>query len=63
MPIEVKYSRSLRLGTWDRFEIPLPFSRVEVTFHPRHHIPALESDAAFEAERQSLERVLRGSSC
>ena len=63
MPIEVKYSRSIRLGTWDRFEIPLPFSRVDVTLHARHHIPPLESDEAFEAERHSLETVLRGSSC
>jgi len=63
MPIEVKYSRSIRLGTWDRFEIPLPFSRVDVTLHARHHIPPLESDEAFEAERQSLETALRGSSC
>lgn len=63
MPIEVKYSHSIRLGTWDRFEIPLPFSRVDVTLHARHHIPPLESDEAFEAERQSLETALRGSSC
>ncbi len=63
MPIEVKYSRSIKLGTWDRFEIPLPFSRVDVIFHPRHHIPTLETDEAFETERKSLETVLRGSSC
>jgi lysophospholipid acyltransferase (LPLAT)-like uncharacterized protein len=63
MPIEIQYSRSIRLGTWDRFEIPLPFSRVDVTLHPRHHIGSLESEEAFEAERQSLETVMRGASC
>jgi lysophospholipid acyltransferase (LPLAT)-like uncharacterized protein len=63
MPIEIQYSRAIRLGTWDRFEIPLPFSRVDVTLHPRHHIASMESEEAFEAERQSLETVMRGSSC
>jgi lysophospholipid acyltransferase (LPLAT)-like uncharacterized protein len=58
MPIEVRYTRSIRLNTWDRFEIPLPFSRVEVILHPRHHIPPLETDEAFETARQSLESAL-----
>jgi hypothetical protein len=30
---EVEYSRYVRLKTWDRFMIPLPFSKVVVTSH------------------------------
>jgi hypothetical protein len=30
---EVEYSRCVRLKTWDRFMIPLPFSKVIVTSH------------------------------
>jgi lysophospholipid acyltransferase (LPLAT)-like uncharacterized protein len=58
MPIEVRYARSIRLKTWDRFEIPLPFSRVDVILHPRHHISQSETDEAFEHERSSLETAL-----
>ena len=32
VPIHVRFSSAWRLKTWDRFVIPKPFSRVEVTF-------------------------------
>jgi lysophospholipid acyltransferase (LPLAT)-like uncharacterized protein len=33
IPVKIKYSRSKILSrSWDKFEIPLPFSRCEVTF-------------------------------
>lgn len=41
-PIAVKASRSLRLGTWDRCLLPLPFARIEVKVGPPmpHPTPA-----------------------
>jgi lysophospholipid acyltransferase (LPLAT)-like uncharacterized protein len=33
-PIAVKASRSMRLGTWDRCLLPLPFARIEVRVGP-----------------------------
>jgi len=34
IPIQVHYHRAKSLNTWDRFQIPLPFSKVTVTLHP-----------------------------
>jgi lysophospholipid acyltransferase (LPLAT)-like uncharacterized protein len=34
MPMQVEYSRKWRLKSWDRFQIPKPFSRVTVTSLP-----------------------------
>jgi len=32
LPIHVQYHKSFRFKSWDRFHLPLPFSRVKVTF-------------------------------
>lgn len=40
IPISIRYSCAWRLPTWDRFFIPLPFSRVELTSAEPIHIPA-----------------------
>lgn len=37
LPVHVEYARCFRLKSWDRFMIPLPFSRVEVAFGPLFH--------------------------
>ena len=34
MPVQVHYSRKWRLKSWDRFQIPKPFSRVTITVLP-----------------------------
>ena len=39
VPIHVRFSSAWRLKTWDRFVIPKPFSRVEVTFAEAIHLP------------------------
>lgn len=31
--IEITYSKARMLRSWDRFEIPMPFSRAEITLH------------------------------
>lgn len=57
--IHARFSRCLRLRTWDGFSIPLPFSRVEITLNPPLHIPPTAGENAFEEERKKMESVLR----
>lgn len=59
LPIHVAYSRSWQLGSWDRFQIPKPFARVEITLAPLHPVERTRSEEAFEAERVRLETALR----
>ena len=58
-PIHVRYSRCFRLKSWDRFMIPWPFSRVDVTFGELIEVARTRSDEEFEAERLKLETILR----
>lgn len=46
------------LKSWDRFQIPLPFSRVTVTFGEPLAVPRDASDEAREALRRELDRRL-----
>lgn len=56
LPIHIEYSRAVRLKSWDRFMIPLPFSRVRVLFaEPLHVAP----EADVEAERERIEKALQ----
>jgi len=43
---EIRYGNARSLKSWDRFEIPLPFSRVKVTLHVLH-VPEFPSEEAF----------------
>jgi lysophospholipid acyltransferase (LPLAT)-like uncharacterized protein len=46
LPITVAASRTLRFRTWDRFELPLPFSRVVIGIGDPVRIPrGLDADA------------------
>lgn len=59
IPIHVHYSRAVRLKSWDRFMIPLPFSRVRVVFDELHQVPRENmSQRDFEVERARLEQLL-----
>jgi lysophospholipid acyltransferase (LPLAT)-like uncharacterized protein len=58
IPIHVRFSSAWRLKTWDRFVIPMPFSRVEVTFaEPIRLARGVDADA-FENERLNLEKLM-----
>ena len=58
VPVHVKFSSAWRLGTWDRFVIPCPFSRVSVTFgEPLHVTKGLDVEA-MENERLKIESLL-----
>jgi len=50
IPFNIQYERVWRLRSWDRTEIPKPFSRCIFTFHPPITVP-------LSAERDDLERV------
>lgn len=57
LPCHARFHGALRLKTWDRFAIPLPFARLDVTIAPALHVPPDSAD--FEAERKRIESVLR----
>jgi lysophospholipid acyltransferase (LPLAT)-like uncharacterized protein len=49
----------ITVNSWDRFQIPLPFSRCEVVFGKPVRVPRDASEEQREALRQELERTLR----
>jgi lysophospholipid acyltransferase (LPLAT)-like uncharacterized protein len=52
-------SWKLRLKSWDRFQIPLPFSICNLQMEKPIYVPRDASDAEREALRQELESRLR----
>jgi hypothetical protein len=55
LPIHIEYSRVLRLKSWDRFMIPLPFTKVNVIFGDLVFVPP---DADMEDAVSDLQRIL-----
>ena len=58
-PVHSRFSRCLRLKTWDGFIIPLPFSKVSVTVDDPIHLPREMNDEEFETARSRVESLLR----
>ena len=58
VPVHVRFSSAWRLGTWDRFVIPCPFSRVTVTFGEPLHVQKGLNAEAMENERLKIESLL-----
>lgn len=56
LPVQVDYTRSWRLKSWDRFFIPKPFSRVTVRFLP---LVQITEDGDLESQRADLEKLLQ----
>lgn len=56
LPIHVEYSRAVRLKSWDRFMIPLPFSKVRVVCDELVFVP---KEADIEAERVKIEQLMQ----
>jgi lysophospholipid acyltransferase (LPLAT)-like uncharacterized protein len=50
----------VRLNSWDRFQIPLPFARCEVILERPLRVPREASDAQREDLRRQLEETLKG---
>ena len=59
LPITILYSRSIVLKSWDKFEIPFPFSKVKVLFNSFHHIEKTSDKEEFETMRVMLEEDLK----
>lgn len=56
LPIHIEYSRAVRLKSWDRFMIPLPFAKVRVIFDKLIFVPP---EADTEAERARIEKLMQ----
>lgn len=52
------YKRSLRLGTWDRTAIPLPFNRIKYYLAGPYHVPAGGGDEGLVAFLLQMEDAL-----
>jgi lysophospholipid acyltransferase (LPLAT)-like uncharacterized protein len=53
LPIAVAASRTLRFSTWDRFELPLPFSRVVIAIGAAVRVPrGLDADALARTQNE-----------
>ena len=59
LPASYHLNWKIRPRSWDRFQIPLPFSRCEVRVGKPIRIPREASDSEREALRQQLEQTLR----
>lgn len=57
IPCHARFGRTIRLKTWDRFAIPLPFASLDVTMGAALRVPANADD--FEDQRKRIESVLR----
>lgn len=58
VPIHVRFGSAWRLKSWDRFVVPMPFSRLQVTFgEPIRFERGMDAEA-FEQAREKLELVL-----
>jgi lysophospholipid acyltransferase (LPLAT)-like uncharacterized protein len=58
LPMNLEYSRCWRLGSWDRFIIPQPFSKVRVLISPPYRVKSTSAPDEFEAERLALQDVM-----
>lgn len=59
LPAHARFSRCLRMKTWDGFIIPLPFSTISVRIDERITIPRNLGEEEFEQARKNLEDILK----
>jgi len=59
VPVSSNLSWKIRVKSWDRFQIPLPFSRCEMIYEKPIRVPRDASAEQREALRQQLEQRLR----
>jgi lysophospholipid acyltransferase (LPLAT)-like uncharacterized protein len=57
-PVSLVAEHGLRTRSWDRQQIPRPFSRVAVRIGPLLEVPEELDDAALEALRKQIEQRL-----
>jgi lysophospholipid acyltransferase (LPLAT)-like uncharacterized protein len=59
VPFSFYAHRKIRLKSWDRFQIPLPFSRCEMNVGKLVRVPRDATDAQREEFRKQLEQALK----
>ena len=57
-PIRIRYSRCWRAASWDRFIVPLPFSRIEMELCEPLHVPRELREGELDAWCRRLEQAL-----
>jgi len=62
VPVSYSLKHKFQLKSWDRFQIPLPFTLCEVTAGRVFHVPREATDGERETLRQQLETELRAIS-
>ncbi len=62
IPVTCNTRRKFCLGTWDRFQIPFPFSRCELTLNQPILVPRDADQAGREDRRSQLQSRLRQTS-
>jgi len=60
VPVSYHLNWKLRPGSWDRFQLPLPFARCEVTIGEVVRVPREASETEREVLRRELEQTLSG---
>jgi lysophospholipid acyltransferase (LPLAT)-like uncharacterized protein len=55
LPMNLEYSGCWRLGSWDRFIIPQPFSKVRVLINRPLHVKTTSTPEEFETERRRMQ--------
>jgi lysophospholipid acyltransferase (LPLAT)-like uncharacterized protein len=58
IPVHVRFTSAWRLKTWDRFVIPMPFSRVDVTFAEPIYLSRGADAETFEQTRLHLQQLM-----
>jgi len=59
LPVSFHLNWKIRVKSWDRFQIPLPFARCEFVVEKPVIVPREATDAEREVLRQQLETVMR----
>ncbi len=62
VPVTCNLSRKLTVKSWDGFQVPLPFSRCEITLYRPMLVPHTASAEVREQLRLSLERTMKTNS-
>lgn len=58
VPVLIDYTRFWRLGSWDGFVIPVPFSRVNLVWGTPIHVPAELDDAGIRSYCEKLDAAM-----
>ncbi|MCI0401289.1 MAG: lysophospholipid acyltransferase family protein [Gammaproteobacteria bacterium] len=62
LPFHIEAARYWTVGSWDRTQIPKPFSHVAIAIGAPLEVPTDATEGMREEKRQELERVLRALS-